>query len=239
MWSQLLRSEMKALAENMKIRVIAIFAILACVATSGFSKKLEEFRPTFVVPDATEDYYFDTLKIIEKQDVSLLNDIDFVKFRRSFLEARDSKGLEISTELLKSYNEAMNAENPDGGLIVSLCEEILEKDYTDLNRHVIRNYFLEQQGKDVSFYREVTSRLIDSIMTSGDGRSPETAFHVFQVKEEYEIIKMFRMRMIEQTLISIGDHSFDIMECEDVEGNTFEIYFDITEHMEKIRAVLE
>jgi hypothetical protein len=64
-------------------------------------------------------------------------------------------------------------------------------------------------------------RLLDSILASGDGRSPETAFHVFQVKEEYVVLKYFRLNMVQQELLEQGVQHFDLMHCEDTDGNSY------------------
>ena len=229
----------------MMTRLLALSVLLLSLALTELpSRSLAEntenvFTPSFTVPDVDPSYYFKTVETLKKKDPATLDRIDFLKFRRAYLAARDKNNLTIPSELESEYKELLSQEDPDPDAVVELCDKILALDFTDINRHIIRNYFLEQKGEDVSFYRDLTSRLIGSILDSGDGNTPETALHVFQVKEEYEVLKMYRLELVDQSLVHAGDHSFDLLKCQDAEGKTYAIYFDITEHMQSIQDSLQ
>lgn len=47
-----------------------------------------------------------------------------------------------------------------------------------------------ERAKEADFHRAVAVTLIKSIMKSGDGRGVGSAWTVFQVKEEYEVINV-------------------------------------------------
>lgn len=214
--------------------------LLALLAITSISKAEPEvsFTPSFVIPEVDGSYYFETLNQLESKDPAVLEDIDFLNFRHAYLKVRDEHDLSIPTELEKQYAAEMNKEELDADLVISLCNQILALDRTDLNRQIIRSYLLSEKGQDVTFDQTLTSKLIDSILETGDGSTPETALHIFQVKEEYEILKMYGLQKLSQKLIHIGDHSFDIIECQNEEGSIIEVYFDITEHMGQIKAQL-
>ena len=195
-----------------------------------------EFTPAFIVPEVEGDYYYDSLKLIKEKDIEKLDSIDFVKFRYAFLAVRDRDNLSIPDELEQKLRKNVQTGNIEE--VLTLCEQVLEYDYTDIYAHVMRNYILEQNNEDVTFFREYVYRLVDSIFKSGDGKTPETAFHVTQVSEEYELLKFMHLQNTRQRLVGIGQHSFDELTCLDEEGNKFVVYFDITEHMAAIMKML-
>jgi hypothetical protein len=194
------------------------------------------FTPAFTVPEVKGDYYYDSLKLIEEKDPKNLDSIDFVKFRYAYLVVRDRDNLSVPNELEQNLRKSVRAGNNEE--VLTLCEQILKYDYTDIYTHVMRNYALEQKGEDMSFFREYVYRLVDSITKSGDGQTPETAFHVSQVKEEYALLKFLGLQSTRQSLITIDQHSFDVLMCSDEKGNQTKLYFDITEHMAAIMKKL-
>ena len=190
------------------------------------------FQPSFIVPEVNGSYYYQVLELLKTEQPDVLPAIDFVKFRYAYLKVRDRDRLAMPTELREQLRQSMEAGNNEQAL--KLCEEIQRYDFTDIYSHVMRNYFLDVLEKDSSFYKDYVNRLLRSIFESGDGRTPETAFHVIQIKEEYEILKFMGLTPHEQTTYDTGGHSFDVITCENRNGEWVRIFFDITEHMEML-----
>ena len=192
----------------------------------------ETFTPAYQVPEVDGSYYYQALKLLKSEQLEMLSMIDFVKFRYAYLKVRDQDQLSIPTQLRE--NLRLSIEKEDHMRTILYCEEILKYDFTDIYVHILRNFFLERTGKDMTFYKVYVNKLVDSIFDSGDGHTPETAFHVTQIKEEYEILKFMGLNSRTQMLMDQGGHSFDVLTCENGNGETVEVYFDITEHMQAL-----
>ena len=72
--------------------------------------------------------------------------------------------------------------------------------------------------------------LMQSVMQSGDGRTPKTAFKVISVAEEYSVLREFGATVNGQTLM---DGPCDKMECKFPDGKDVTVYFDVSIPMSK------
>ncbi len=78
------------------------------------------------------------------------------------------------------------------------------------------------------FHEFVLSGLIRSILQSGDGQSPETAFVVINVREEYILMELLGLTMQKQSVLESGGHIYDRLEVVDSEtGEERELYFNV------------
>ena len=82
---------------------------------------------------------------------------------------------------------------------------------------------------EADFHRAVAQGLIDSIIHAGDGQSAESAWTVYRVKEEYEVLKAKNARFTSQSRINVGARTLDLLDAERDDGEKLHVYFDITE----------
>jgi hypothetical protein len=68
---------------------------------------------------------------------------------------------------------------------------------------------------------------IAKIMAQGDGKSPETAYKVGSVREEYEIVRALGLTVRSQALVG-GKKPYDVLEVADARGNVLKLWFDIS-----------
>jgi predicted RNA-binding protein associated with RNAse of E/G family len=68
---------------------------------------------------------------------------------------------------------------------------------------------------------------IARIMAHGDGRSPQTAYKVGSVREEYEIVRALGFTVKSQALVG-GKKPYDMLEVVDARGNVLRLWFDIS-----------
>ena len=74
---------------------------------------------------------------------------------------------------------------------------------------------------------KVSPRLA-AILASGDGRTRETAFKVDSIREEYEVMGHFGLRLESQSLV-VHDKPYDLLQTVKVStGETVELWFDIS-----------
>lgn len=67
-----------------------------------------------------------------------------------------------------------------------------------------------------------------TIVQSGDGRSPATAVEVIATIEEYEWLARRQLTPVRQAVHDIGPRKFDVLTAKNTEGVETDYYFDIT-----------
>jgi hypothetical protein len=65
------------------------------------------------------------------------------------------------------------------------------------------------------------------MMLNGDGKTPEQAFVVISVAEEYELMRARQRRVMHQNLVSQAAHSYDVLETTGRDGDSVTFYFQI------------
>lgn len=157
---------------------------------------------------------------------------DFARFRRGRLYAGVDSDAKAEQALQADLTAAFDGSDLPG--VVDVTSKVLANDQADIRAHMLRAVALGkmQRPAEADFHRGVAMGLIKSIMGAGDGRGVKSAWTVFRVKEEYEVIKVLGCLVESQSLSSDGDRRFDILDARRVRGGeTIRVYFDITELM--------
>jgi hypothetical protein len=68
---------------------------------------------------------------------------------------------------------------------------------------------------------------IARIMAAANGQSPETAYKVNSVSDEYAILRALGLRPVSQSLVTKGK-PYDVMEAEAADGKRQTLWFDIS-----------
>lgn len=122
---------------------------------------------------------------------------------------------------------AMVASNLDQ--VATVANRLIERDYTDIDAHAALATVLERRGQtqEAAFERAVADGLLLSIQQSGDGMSPETAFVVIGVAEEYTLLGAMGVQVARQSLIQADRGPVDALEVVSQNGDRRTVYFDI------------
>ncbi len=110
------------------------------------------------------------------------------------------------------------------------AQSILNKNYIDIDSHLVSQaIYKEMNNSDKSdFHGFVAAGLVKSILDSGDGKSPETAYLVIDVREEYVIMWDLGFKLERQFLMETNNHSYDKMDVIKPEtGETAVLYFNV------------
>jgi hypothetical protein len=113
---------------------------------------------------------------------------------------------------------------------VSYAKAVLEKNCVDIDAHrVCKVAYKELKYQAQSdFHAFVEKGIIDAILSSGDGATPQTAYVVISVREEYIILNLLGLQLKRQSLTKVGNHEYDKMEVRGHSfGETSVIYFDV------------
>jgi hypothetical protein len=107
------------------------------------------------------------------------------------------------------------------------AESVLEKNYVDVNAHMVA-YVAHRELKDEEkskLHRRWADGLLESIKSGGDGKSPDTAWHVISISEEYAVLRSLNLRPAGQSLVNANGHAYDAMKTVDPQSNAEVTYF--------------
>lgn len=98
------------------------------------------------------------------------------------------------------------------------------------------NAFEKLENKE-DFDKSVTRMtiILDALLGSGDGRSKKTAIYVISVSHEYDILGLFELQSVGQSLV---EH-YDYIELADNSGGVEGLYFDITPCMKHLSSMFK
>jgi hypothetical protein len=180
-------------------------------------------------PDAAEAvaYYRAAALVLAKEQPDEVDRIDFGRFRRGRLYAGLVMGAgAFAQELSVAF------EKNDWSAVLDVTAKILPDDQADIRAHMLRAVALRklERHTEADFHRAVAIAMLKSIFKTGDGHGPETAWTVFQVREEYEVMKALGFLVESQSLKHEGGKHLDILEgSASKDGRRVRVYFDISE----------
>lgn len=156
--------------------------------------------------------------------------------------AIDFQALRFARAEQPGYNPYAALADPDKGdliraMVVSnldqvatVASRIIGRDYTDIDAHAALATVLERrnQTQEAAFERAVADGLLRSIQLSADGMSPETAFVVIGVAEEYTLLGAMGVQVARQSLIQADRGPVDALDVVSQNGERRTVYFDIS-----------
>lgn len=113
--------------------------------------------------------------------------------------------------------------------VIAAANRLLDAKFTDISAHV---YIAEcaRKMKDQStanFHRKVAAGLLASIAHSGDGQTPQSAYVVIAVDEEYAFLSARGYQVAGQSLVQFGEHECDALDVVDESGARTTVYFNV------------
>lgn len=76
--------------------------------------------------------------------------------------------------------------------------------------------------------REKANAILKTILDSGDGKSPASAYKVINLIEEDAILTHFNLRKVSQSVIEVNSTPYDELVTKNESGNEQKIFFDIS-----------
>lgn len=116
--------------------------------------------------------------------------------------------------------------------MILYADSLLQKNPFFVRGMTIKMQMYEQLQDSVSIGKVMAriSVIFDAILSSGDGISPETAFHVIITENEYEIVNLMGFTSEGQSLIGTCDYLHLKENPAQLEG----LYFDVTPCLKKL-----
>jgi hypothetical protein len=156
--------------------------------------------------------------------------VDFSEFRVAFTRTNGYAPYDVDAlEEDEALEEA--ALTADWPQVLARARAALERCYVRVKPHVYAATACEALGETEGqrHHEHCIRGLLASIMNSGDGRTPETAFVVIGVWEEYDVLDALKLETIRQALVPMGDRRVDQLTVLSQESSeTFDLYYDVT-----------
>jgi hypothetical protein len=155
----------------------------------------------------------------------------------------DYQALRFARSELPGYNPYDALSDPDKGDLIramagndadrvaAIANDIIARDYTDIDAHAALATVLQRRGErdEAAFELAVANGLLRSIEQSGDGMTPETAFVVAGVAEEYSFLGARGVQVAKQSLLQTERGPVDALEVVNpTNSERSTVYFNIS-----------
>jgi hypothetical protein len=174
-----------------------------------------------------KDTYSELIKRMESGDTN----IDYRKFRESFIESKQFIVASAEKKTFDSLKKEMYAQMKESNYpeILAITKAMLSINYTSLLAHKILRQTYKIIGDTINAkkYHDIQFGLLHSIVDNGNGKTCETSWPVIEISEEYFILEMINAKLLTQTL----EGHCDKMEVQ-VDDNKKTYYFEISKVFE-------
>ena len=155
--------------------------------------------------------------------------VDFRALRLAYADSSASRTGPDTDPDKKAMNAALNANDFESA--IKHAETVLAGDYVDMDAHFVE-YIANRELKaadKADFHKFILQGLLKSITDSGDGKTPETAYQVIEVHEEYALLHFMGVGLPEsQSYLHKNGHAYDEIKLKDPHsGQEIAIYFNV------------
>ena len=152
--------------------------------------------------------------------------IDYARLRLSYVDSPERKKAKDTSDDEKAMSQALQSK--DFAVALKHAEAVLDQAYVNMDAHFVA-FVAERELGDpgkAEFHKTVFRGLIDSIRNSGDGKSPEKAWVIISVHEEYVVLRAMGLKPSGQSLMMDQGHAYDVMKAKDEDGKEETFYFN-------------
>lgn len=169
-----------------------------------------------------------------------LSQLDLRRLRRGRLYAHGTLEERQVSALDRALSDAFA--RGDDATVLEVTAKLLGDNQTDVRANMLRAVALRRTGdaRQAEQFAKLGALLLESLVRDGDGKSFETAWTAFQVKEEYAVLSSRGFAVSNQTLVENDRRQYDVLEAHslrnpDPSGEAERFYFDVTELIEEER----
>lgn len=203
-----------------------LLALITFVAT-GQSQPLDLKA---LKKEAQEPSYLETLQRYASNDTSLsLDDYRLLYYGQAFRnDYRPYARNDTVTALNRYLRDGL--EGVDFRKVLVYTLPILRTHPFNLEHIYLTGLAYEKLGSEdtAKLWFHKFEKLMGTILSTGDGKSTETAIIVTKISDEYVVLNYLNLQPAEQTLLRENKKAYDILEVVRNEYGIKELYFDIT-----------
>ncbi len=208
-----------------KIIMIQIFILITFVSF-GQTKSIVLNEIKSVANSDSYEKLFD--RYLTNDTTLSLNDYIIIYYGQAFRENYKPNAKHDSVRVLNTYLNN-RIDSIDFHRVLCYTNQILTDFPFNIEQIYITGIAYDKLGiKDSSIiWFNKYDKLIRTIMASGDGKTPKTAFIVTKITDEYSILNALGLQFTGQALINKKRKSYDLMNVAQNEYGIDKLYFDI------------
>lgn len=203
-----------------------------------FSKPDYDLIKKNIVDKSSNFYYPKLQQRLESLDTLLTkDDYQHLYFGYVFQKKYNANWMSPVQKELEVFYKLPKIDAKDHDKIISLLDKSIADFPFDLQSYNFLYYIVAQTGDNDQAMKisKITQGLFSAILSSGDGKTCETGFHVLVVGHEYALLNMFELRATAQSLVGNCDYlSFEKGKYK-IDG----LFFDIEKMRENQKINLE
>jgi hypothetical protein len=217
-----------------KIIIIQVIIILLAVMKSNGQTKLLNLDEIKSI--ANSDKYTELFKRYQANDTTLLTeDYRNLYFGNTFRASFKANDTHDSEAVLMKYMNT-NGTQANFNKVLSYTKLILKDFPYSLKMIGITTTVYGKHGNKKAlrlwYYKYMT--LIDAILSTGDGKTPQTAFVVTSTTDEHTILEVLGLKFLSQSLEQKNGKTYDLMKVEKNQNGVEAVYFDVSLFFGKI-----
>jgi len=209
------------------VRMIAGLALLSLIVSPSLADTNPSLgasqTPAIALPNDGDEY-----SRLVARAAAHDTDTDFHALRFAWLNSAARKRQSEMTlgNVIKEMMAAAQAN--DHGKVRDKAVELLSAQYTDMRGHLYLSHACDllKDAPCAEQARFVALGLMQSIMSSGDGKSCDTGWDAALISEEYALLSFMGLQMQRQALVS-GQHPCDAMTAKNEKGESVTYFFKI------------
>ncbi|MGD0142707.1 MAG: DUF4919 domain-containing protein [Rhizomicrobium sp.] len=156
-------------------------------------------------------------------------DTNYTALRLSYVQSEGYDPYSTRTRpLFEDIWQALNAKDCSGAIAKS--NELLRIDFTRIVIHALRSDCFGRLGDAANASRELAigRGLAASLLASGDGKTPSTAYVVVTLNEEGFVLHELGVTEEQQALVNDNGHEYDRIAGTDKAGKKTSVYFEVS-----------
>lgn len=165
-------------------------------------------------------------------------DIDYTAFRMAYVASPKYEPYGAARVLMGQMKKAYTA--GDCPAAMAHAKEIFEVNLVQIDAHFVTALCQRKAGNEEEARREHAMLMgsVRSVLGSGDGKSPETAF--VAIEEEYSVLAALSLTLVRQALVNHGGSAFDRMEAKKRDSDqTVTLYFNVDRPQAQLSRMLQ
>jgi tetratricopeptide (TPR) repeat protein len=207
--------------KHISIVIAIILFVIPCLARA-------QADSVYIVTPEDSAYLELVVEALAKPD-----SVDYTPIRLAYTKTSFCTSTIGDADLISSMRQAYNEKRYDDAILYG--EKIVKGHFVNARAHMTLDMAYEELGEQekAAFYYLIAYGLIQSILASGDGKTPETAYQVIAVSEEYVITDVLGYKVAQQVLLDIEGSSYDELKVIDRETDEeMTLYFNVDILME-------
>ena len=215
-----------------------------CISTKMESQQIPFTKPDYElikknIVDKSSNFYYPKLqkRLVEMDTLLTKEEFRHLYFGYVFQKKYNSSWQSPVQKELEFFYKLPKIEAKDHEKIIKLLDKSILDFPFDLQSYNFLYFIVAQTGDNDQAMKisKITQGLFGAILSSGDGRTCETGFHVLTVAHEYALLNLFELRSMAQSLVGNCDYlSFEKGKYK-IEG----LFFDIEKMRENQKQNLE